>query len=43
MQGVKAAAGVATVPQVFVNGKLIGGSDQLAEFLSSIDSRAAAH
>ena len=33
MQGVKAAAGVATVPQVFIAGKLIGGADQLAEYL----------
>jgi peroxiredoxin/glutaredoxin len=36
MQGVKAAAGVAKVPQVFVDGKRIGGSDQLAEFLSTM-------
>lgn len=35
MQGVKAAAGVAKVPQVFIDGKLIGGSDQLAEFLTA--------
>lgn len=34
MQGVKAASGVATVPQVFVGGKLVGGADQLAEYLS---------
>jgi glutathione-dependent peroxiredoxin len=33
MQGVKAAAGTATVPQVFIEGKLIGGADKLAEFL----------
>lgn len=33
MQGVKAASGAATVPQVFVNGKLIGGADQLATHL----------
>jgi peroxiredoxin/glutaredoxin len=33
MQGVRAASGAATVPQVFVNGKLIGDSEQLAEFL----------
>jgi glutathione-dependent peroxiredoxin len=35
MQGVKAASGGSTVPQVFVSGKLVGGSDQLAEFLST--------
>jgi peroxiredoxin/glutaredoxin len=35
MQGVKAATGVARVPQVFIDGKLIGGSDELAEFLAS--------
>jgi peroxiredoxin/glutaredoxin len=33
MQGVQAASGQAKVPQVFIDGKLIGGSDQLAEFL----------
>jgi peroxiredoxin/glutaredoxin len=33
MQGVKAAAGVAKVPQVFIDGKLIGGSEELAAFL----------
>ena len=36
MQGVKAASGVATVPQVFINGKLIGGADQLTEHLRSV-------
>jgi glutaredoxin len=35
MQGVKAASGEARVPQVFVDGKLIGGSDKLAEFLGA--------
>jgi peroxiredoxin/glutaredoxin len=34
MQGVKAASGKATVPQVYIEGKLIGGADQLAEYLS---------
>jgi glutathione-dependent peroxiredoxin len=34
MQGVKAASGAATVPQVFMGGKLIGGAEQLADFLS---------
>jgi glutaredoxin-like protein len=29
MQGVKAASGAATVPQVFIDGQLIGGADQL--------------
>jgi peroxiredoxin/glutaredoxin len=36
MQGVKAAAGTAKVPQVFVDGKLIGGSDQLEKFLGTM-------
>jgi peroxiredoxin/glutaredoxin len=35
MQGVKAASGTAKVPQVFIDGKLIGGSDQLEKFLSA--------
>jgi glutathione-dependent peroxiredoxin len=35
MQGVKAASGAAKVPQVFIDGKLIGGSDQLARFLGA--------
>jgi glutaredoxin len=35
MQGVKAASGAAKVPQVFIDGKLIGGSDQLEKFLSA--------
>jgi glutaredoxin-like protein len=35
MQGVKAASGGATVPQIFIGGKLIGGSDQLADFLGN--------
>jgi glutaredoxin-like protein len=34
MQGVKAAAGKATVPQVFINGKLIGGADEVDQFLA---------
>ncbi|MBV8803643.1 MAG: glutathione peroxidase [Sinobacteraceae bacterium] len=34
MQGVQAASGGATVPQVFIGGKLVGGSDQLADFLA---------
>jgi peroxiredoxin/glutaredoxin len=33
MQGVKAASGAATVPQVFMGGKLIGGADKLAAYL----------
>lgn len=33
MQGVRAASGTATVPQVFVDGKLVGGADKLAQFL----------
>ncbi|MEP7242249.1 MAG: glutathione peroxidase [Gammaproteobacteria bacterium] len=35
MQGVKAAAGEAKVPQVFVDGKLIGGSERLEEYLKA--------
>jgi glutathione-dependent peroxiredoxin len=35
MQGVKAASGGITVPQIFVGGNLIGGSDQLAHFLDN--------
>ncbi len=34
MQGVKAASGVATVPQIFMEGKLIGGADQLEKHLA---------
>jgi peroxiredoxin/glutaredoxin len=34
MQGVKAASGNAKVPQVFIGGKLIGGSEELAQFLA---------
>jgi glutathione-dependent peroxiredoxin len=33
MRGVAAAAGRAQVPQVFIDGRLIGGADQLAEHL----------
>jgi len=33
MNSVRAATGAATVPQVFVAGQLIGGSDKLREFL----------
>ena len=33
MRGVAAASGKAQVPQVFVDGKLIGGADQLAQYL----------
>jgi peroxiredoxin/glutaredoxin len=34
MQGVKAASGEAKVPQVFVDGKLVGGADRLEQFLT---------
>lgn len=34
MRGVKAASGVATVPQIFIDGRLIGGAEQLAEYLA---------
>jgi peroxiredoxin/glutaredoxin len=43
MQGVRAAS--ATVPQVFIGGKLIGGADQLAVYLSEqtmVDHTSAA-
>jgi peroxiredoxin/glutaredoxin len=36
MQGVKAASGTATVPQVYIGGKLVGGADQLAEYLAHV-------
>jgi glutathione-dependent peroxiredoxin len=35
MQGVRAASGAATVPQVFIDGALIGGADELAQYFSS--------
>ena len=35
MQGVKAASGATTVPQVFIDGRLIGGADQLQQHFSS--------
>jgi glutaredoxin-like protein len=34
MQGVKAASGAATVPQVFIDGRLIGGADQLEQYFA---------
>jgi peroxiredoxin/glutaredoxin len=34
MVGVRAATGATTLPQVFIEGKLIGGAEQLAEYLS---------
>jgi peroxiredoxin/glutaredoxin len=37
MQGVKAASGAATVPQIFIAGKLIGGADQLSAHLTAGD------
>jgi glutathione-dependent peroxiredoxin len=39
MQGVKAAAGVARVPQIFIDGKLIGGADELERYLASEEGR----
>jgi glutaredoxin-like protein len=33
MQGVKAASGASTVPQVFIDGTLVGGADQLETYL----------
>lgn len=40
MRGVKAASGGTTVPQIFIDGKLIGGTDQLAEYLSQRKSES---
>lgn len=39
MQGVKAASGSATVPQIFIGGKLIGGADDLMEYISRQGAR----
>jgi peroxiredoxin/glutaredoxin len=39
MQGVKAASGAARVPQVFIDGKLIGGADQLEKFLGAAPAK----
>ena len=39
MRGVAAAAGKAQVPQVFIDGKLIGGADQLGEYLGQHEKR----
>jgi glutaredoxin len=39
MRGVAAAAGKALVPQVFIDGKLIGGADQLTEYLKAEEHR----
>jgi glutathione-dependent peroxiredoxin len=36
MNSVRAATGAAKVPQVFVAGKLIGGSDALEEYLKGL-------
>jgi glutaredoxin-like protein len=41
MRGVKAASGTATVPQVFIEGKLVGGASQLEEYLSGETSAFA--
>jgi peroxiredoxin/glutaredoxin len=35
MQGVRAASGAATVPQIFLGGTLVGGADQLSDYLST--------
>jgi len=34
MLGVRAATGATTLPQVFIEGKLVGGAEQLAKYLS---------
>ena len=41
MRGVAAAAGKAQVPQVFIDGELIGGADQLTEYLGAAGTRQA--
>jgi glutaredoxin len=38
MQGVRAAAGAATVPQIFIGGRLIGDSQKLSEYLATTDN-----
>jgi glutathione-dependent peroxiredoxin len=40
MRGVAAAAGKAQVPQIFIDGKLIGGADQLAQYLEQAPTAA---
>jgi peroxiredoxin/glutaredoxin len=35
MEGVKAASGVAKVPQIFIQGELIGGAEQLEKYLAA--------
>lgn len=42
MRGVKAVSGAATVPQIFVDGKHIGGSEELAQWLQSNANTMAA-
>ncbi len=41
MYAVRAVSGGITVPQVFINGKLIGGADQLEEYLRQKKAKAA--
>jgi glutaredoxin-like protein len=36
MRSLRAVAGAATVPQVFIDGKLIGGSEALADYLGAV-------
>jgi glutaredoxin-like protein len=36
MNSVRAATGAAKVPQVFIGGNLIGGSDALQEFINKL-------
>jgi glutathione-dependent peroxiredoxin len=43
MRGVAAAAGKAQVPQVFIDGRLIGGAEQLAQYLEQLNASAATH
>ena len=40
-RSLRAVSGSTTVPQVFVNGKLIGGADDLDKWLNTDQSKAA--
>jgi peroxiredoxin/glutaredoxin len=42
MRGVKAATGKATVPQVFIDGQLVGGADQLERYFATLQQGSAA-
>jgi peroxiredoxin/glutaredoxin len=42
MQGVKALSGAATVPQIFIEGRLVGGADQLEAYIRERQSVGSA-